>query len=360
VEEAARSRTSYLSTSTRYEQLFRAVFDSSALAIEITNMDGYIVASNPAYQELVGHGPAELSTMRYSDVVHPEDAEIDDAIFQSLVRGECDDYVVEKRFVHKDGATVHGNMHVSLIRDDQDNPLYAMGMIVDLTELKRLEDFRTRFVADAAHELRGPVAALVGFAEILGERWTELTPTQIETTVAALKRQGERLSRLTHALLDLSKIERDRGRLVVSPVRCSEVIGALLEAEPPRPPTTVTVNAPTDVVAMAELGRLEQILRNLLTNAYRYGGMNISIDVTQDEDSVTIAVTDDGTGVSPEMRDKLFDPFWRGSNSAATEGSGLGLAIVSSLIQAMNGRIRCEGASPQGTSFVVTLDRAPQ
>jgi PAS domain S-box-containing protein len=360
MEEAARSRTSYLSGSTRYEQLFRAVFDSSALAIEITNMDGLIVASNPAYQQLVGREANELASMRYSDVVHPDDAEIDDAIFQSLVRGECDDYVVEKRFVHRNGGTVYGNMHVSLIRDEEGKSLYAMGMIVDMTELKRLEEFRHRFVADAAHELRGPVAALVGFAEILGARWGELTPTQVETTVGALKRQGERLSQLTHALLDLSKIERDRDRIVLAPVMVARVFTTLFELEEAPESKTVTTDIPAELAVMADAGRLEQVIRNLLTNAYRYGGDNITVRARGNDDEVTISVSDDGAGVSPDMRAKLFDPFWRGHNSGASQGSGLGLAIVSSLIGAMNGRIDCEEVEPQGLRFVITLKQPPQ
>ncbi|MEA2433444.1 MAG: hypothetical protein QOG54_901 [Actinomycetota bacterium] len=358
MEEAARSRPSYMSTSTRYEQLFRAVFDSSALAIEITNMDGYIVAFNPVYQRLVGREARELNTMRYSDVVHPDDAEIDDTVFQSLLRGECNDYTVEKRFVHRDGGTIYGNMHVSLIRDDEGDPIYAMGMVVDITELKRLEEFRHRFVADAAHELRGPVAALVGFAEILGERWSELTSTQISTTVGALKRQGERLSVLTHALLDLSKIERDKGDVRLAPVPVAEVVSSLLESESPAAGKNVRIEIAPMIAAMAEAGKLEQVLRNLLTNAYRYGGDNIVVEAHEEDESVKIIVRDDGAGVSIDMREKLFDPFWRGGNAGANQGSGLGLAIVSSLVKAMGGNITCEESEPQGLRFVVTLARS--
>jgi PAS domain S-box-containing protein len=360
MDEAARSRTSYLSTSTRYEQLFRAVFDSSALAIEITNMDGFIVASNPAYQQLVGREMNELSSMRYSDVVHPDDAEIDEVIFQSLLDGDCDAYVVEKRFVHSGGATIYGNMHVSLIRDEEGNSLYAMGMIVDITELKRLEEFQHRFVADAAHELRGPVAALVGFAEILGERWADLSPTQIANTIAALKRQGERLSGLTHTLLDLSKIERDKGKIELTPLCLADVVSALLEAEPGPAGKSLRIDVPGDIVAMAEIRRLEQVLRNLLTNAYRYGGTNIVVEAGRDGNNSWVAVYDDGAGVSADMREKLFDPFWRGGNVGSTQGSGLGLAIVSSLVEAMGGRITCEEVEPQGLRFVVTLEAATQ
>jgi PAS domain S-box-containing protein len=356
MDEAAHSPMDYVSTSTRYEQLFRAVFDGSALAIEITNMDGYIVACNPAYQELVGRPTKELTKMRYADVVHPDDADVDDSLYQSLLGGDRDDYVVEKRFVHKNGSTVHGNMHVSMIRDEENRPLYAMGTIVDFTELKRLEEFRHRFVADAAHELRGPVAALVGFSNILAERWEELRPEQVRSTVAALKRQGERLYRLTNALLDLSQVERDRGRIELSPVVLSDALWGLLESEPPPAGKTVLNEIPEGLSASAEIGRLEQVFRNLLTNAYRYGGEIITVRASEDEDSVTIGVADNGAGISPGDRDKLFDPFWRG-HPGATEGTGLGLSIVSSLLRAMNGRITCEDAEPQGLRFLIVLER---
>ena len=141
----------------------------------------------------------------------------------------------------------------------------------------------------------------------------------------------------------------------MTPLSVAEVVTSLLEAEPPPADKDVRTNIPTDVAVMAEIGRLEQVIRNLLTNAYRYGGPNIAIEAGAEEAGAWISVCDDGGGVPAEMREKLFDPFWRGVNAASTQGSGLGLAIVSSLVEAMNGRITCEDLEPQGLRFVVTL-----
>ena len=335
-------------------ELARAVFADSCIAIEVTDMDGYIAGSNPAYQELVGRTHDELVTMRYSDITHQEDSELDLALWNELLAGNLPRYQVEKRFIHKDGSEIAVRIHVSLVRDEAGTPLFAIGVIDDITKWRKLEDFRARFIADAAHELRGPVAALTGFAEILGKQWRELTDEQRHNSFAALERQGARLRELTQALLDLGRIESEPDPELRS-VQLGEIARLAVDAAPPPEGKKVEILMEEDLYALAEGRRLQQVIVNLLTNAYRYGGRSITVGAERKPGEVTLVVQDDGPGVPSATKPHLFDPFVRGQNSANVQGSGLGLAIVNSLITAMRGSIQVSDADPHGARFEVTL-----
>jgi len=335
-------------------ELGRQVFLGSRLAIEVTDMSGLIVASNPAYQEMVGRSQEELASMRYSDITHQEDSELDLTLWQELVAGNLPHYQVEKRFVHKDGSELAVRLHVSLVRDEDGSPAYAIGIVDDITRWRKLEESRARFIADAAHELRGPVAALSGFAEVLGKQWRELSDDQRANAFAALDRQGSRLRDLTQALLDLGRIESEPDPELRA-VQLGEIARLALDAAPPPEGKKVKIRVDESLYALAEGRRLQQVLVNLLTNAYRYGGSSIVIAAERTLTEVVVAVEDDGPGVPADSRDTLFDPFVRGGNSSSVQGSGLGLAIVSSLVTAMRGSIEVADATPQGARFEVTL-----
>jgi signal transduction histidine kinase len=105
----------------------------------------------------------------------------------------------------------------------------------------------------------------------------------------------------------------------------------------------------------AEPVGLSQVVVNLLTNAYRYGGPVIDVEAVADGRGVTITVTDDGPGIAPDLLDRLFQPFIRGTGGAVRGGSGLGLTVAERTIEAFGGSIRYEPAQPTGSRFVIEL-----
>jgi signal transduction histidine kinase len=104
-----------------------------------------------------------------------------------------------------------------------------------------------------------------------------------------------------------------------------------------------------------DAGRLEQVMSNLLTNAYRYGGANVDVSAAVSNGRVTIRVADDGPGVEAGLEASVFEPFARGGQSQSFGGSGLGLAIVKSLCQSMGGDVVYERGADGGAVFAVTL-----
>ena len=213
---------------------------------------------------------------------------------------------------------------------------------------------RSRFVANAAHELRTPLATLRTVAGLLGTRRDDMTADEVEQCCEILERQGRHLEALVADLLDLTTIEHGAvdARVVPSPV--DELLAhAIAIAPPPRHVTLATALEP-GLVVQGDADRLGRVLVNLLTNAYRHGGPDVRVGACGDGDHVVIAVEDDGDGVSPQVAAQLFEPFTRAA-SRRDGGNGLGLAIAQGIVDQHGGSIEYEPRQPRGARFVVRL-----
>ncbi len=233
----------------------------------------------------------------------------------------------------------------------------------DVTDVVRLERVRRDFVANVSHELRTPVAVIVANTEILRDGGVDAS--RAAALLEATARHAERLSRLIADLLDLSRIESGATTLSKSAVsladaseRAVDAVRARAEAKGHR----IEVTVDRALVASADPKALDQVLVNLLDNAVKYTPANGRIRVVASSlpDGAELAVEDDGPGVSPEHRARLFERFYRvdAGRSRDMGGTGLGLAIVKHLVEAMGGTVRVEPLVPNGSRFVVRLPRS--
>lgn len=215
----------------------------------------------------------------------------------------------------------------------------------------RLDEARAVFVARAAHELRSPVAALSVAVGVLSGR----SPVDPETRrlVEIVERSTERLRQLVHRLLDLSELEHGTTHLTLEPVDVGEVVARSLEVEPPPAGRSVTSTVRSGTHAMADALSLEQIVTNLLVNAYRYGGDHVRVEAEPVDGRLRVVVCDDGPGADPTVEASLFEPFARAGGRRG-EGSGLGLAICRRLASAMGASLDYERAGDE-TRFVLDL-----
>lgn len=238
----------------------------------------------------------------------------------------------------------------------------AIGVALDrvrLTEeLRRLDKVKSEFISNAAHELRTPLTAIVGLSSAMAMRHEEMTKEALAGAFDVLDKQAQRMRRLINDLLDLSQIEQGRARLELQPVRLDSTLHHIVDALPPDDRDRLRVEVQNDVMVLADPGRLDQVVTNLLTNAFLYGGQNVILEANRDDGSVVLTVSDDGSGVPKDLQSRLFEPFVRGSDHSEAQGSGLGLAIVQGLIEAFGGSIRYEDRDPRGASFVVELKGA--
>lgn len=224
-------------------------------------------------------------------------------------------------------------------------------------ELRRMDGVKTAFIADAAHELRTPLTILTGMVEVLGEQRDQLTSEEVDRCFDALERQSARANQLVKNLLDLSRLEHSTGAQP-QPVDIGAHVRSALASAPPAEGTSVEVRVDEGTRAVADPDGLEQVLVNLLTNAYKYGGASVTVEGATRGGRVVLEVSDDGPGVETQLLPRLFEPFARGERSTAVGGSGLGMTIVRQLVESVGGAVAYEPRVPNGSRFVVTLPGA--
>jgi PAS domain S-box-containing protein len=321
----------------------------------ITDGQRFLYA-NDAYLRISGYTREEV--LGFDDVwtpTPPEDREaLSDRVRKRLAGGAVQDHY-QARLVHKQGHYVDVEVAVKLLHTDEGPRIISI--IRDITEQKRMEMFRDKFIADAAHEMRTPIATLAGMTDVLVNDYRDMNHDELERSMSVLRRQGERLSALLTNMLDLTRLQQGRLTVEIEPTPLSTLVERVVQGLP-IPEGKTVVSRVDDLAVLADPNRLDQVVTNLVTNAVRYGGDEIAIVAESDGDRVEIRFTDDGAGVPEDLVPHLFDPFTRGANSSGTGGAGLGLAIVRELVTAQDGEITYEAAEAGGAEFKVRLRRA--
>ncbi|HJR18544.1 MAG TPA: ATP-binding protein, partial [Actinomycetota bacterium] len=222
----------------------------------------------------------------------------------------------------------------------------ALDRVHLIEEMGRLDQARRAFIANAAHELRTPLTAILGFSSMVAADPRRMPPEQLQQAMEAVHRHSLRMRTLVNNLLDLTQIDAGKLNVSVVPVSLPEAARQALESAPVPEDKSVSLDVP-DVKVVADRLRLEQVIANLLVNAYKYGGSHVSVTGHKENGSVVVSVIDNGLGIAEPLRSRLFEPFVRGA-AVGKEGSGLGLAIVRSLLRAFGGDIWYEDVSPHG------------
>ncbi|MDQ1712687.1 MAG: hypothetical protein QOE45_2137 [Frankiaceae bacterium] len=289
--------------------------------------------------------------------IHPDDrADAYAGIGRTVATGE--EYTGDYRILRADGSIRWMHTRGRALHDASGAVTALVGTAQDVTEARRLDQLRSDFVANAAHELRTPLTTVAGMATLLATQRDRLTDTELAEVFDALGRQGQRARQLVTNLLDLSRLEAGRVPVQLSPTSVVRVIDLAVETAPPPTPALLSVVIAPDLTVLADADRLSDIVVNLLTNAYRYGGPTIELRAEEWEGEVRISVTDDGNGVPGDILGELFQPFSRSAAVTGTPGSGLGLAISQRLATALGGHLDHEPREPRGARFVVTLRAA--
>lgn len=227
-----------------------------------------------------------------------------------------------------------------------------------MAELNRM---KSSFLANISHELRTPLTAVIGFARTLQGRGTNLSDDERLRLLDRIETQARRLHRLVEDLLDEAHLDRGALRVSNEPVRVEVVVEHVVSAIPDAV-HRLRVELPTELpLVIADGGRLEQVLGNLVDNARKYSpvGSEIVIGGAATERGMELWVADEGRGIEPSFLPNLFQPFTQADigDTRRDHGVGLGLSICKGLIEAMGGSIDVESAPGRGSRFTVVLPR---
>jgi PAS domain S-box-containing protein len=330
------------------EARFRSAFDDAPIGMGLVSIEGRWLEVNRSLCEIVGYAEDDLLAMDVEAITHPDDRD-DGAYLHGVLEGDLRSAHVERRYIHADCREVCVAVNVSLIHDAHAQPAFIF-QVADITERKRLEAFKQHFIQNAAHELRSPLTSISGIAETISDHRANINGELFEELIEALVRQSARARHLIDNLLDLSSLEKKPSVLLV-PVDMHEAVARAIDLSVPPDGVRPANEVPDWLFVMADASRLEQVLVNLLVNAYHYGGGAITVEAVEDDQHVVVTVRDDGDGVPARFVPRLFDAFTRGTNAGTKLGSGLGLAIVKHILEVMGGTLWYEPALPRGASF---------
>ena len=219
----------------------------------------------------------------------------------------------------------------------------------------------TDFVANASHELRTPLASIIGYVETLREDVEGLDPRMADKFLGTIQREAKRLQDLVSDLMSLSRIEAEKHELPSKTLDLSKLVErAAHDAASGERASLLDFETAQPFEVLGDRQQLEQLVRNLVDNAFKYGnqGERVTVRLHPRGDSrVRLTVTDRGDGISPEHIPQLTRRFYRTDpgRSRASGGTGLGLAIVKHIVERHRGRLDIDSTPGEGTRVTVTL-----
>uniref|UniRef100_UPI0040497F52 sensor histidine kinase n=1 Tax=Candidatus Planktophila sp. TaxID=2175601 RepID=UPI0040497F52 len=215
-----------------------------------------------------------------------------------------------------------------------------------------------RFVADASHELRTPITAIRGFAE-LHRQGAVAGEEKTKELIGRIENESKRMGSLVEDLLLLARLDQSR-QMKSEPVNLSKlVLDAVESARAAGPSHPVTFNHfDEEIYALGDNDRIHQVVANLLANARTHtpAGTAIDVSVTQSDDGVRIRIADNGPGLSRRDQKRIFERFYRADSSRVRtdgEGTGLGLSIVDAVMRAHAGQVSVESEIGKGAAFTL-------
>ena len=356
------------------ELRFRSLFESAPIPVAITLPDGRLLEVNQAYLDMLGYKRDELEALTFMELTHPEDrtATTTDVV-EAMMAGRIQHFRSEKRYLHKSGRVVWGDLSVSAVRNPDGTVAYFIAQVQDVTLRKEAEkklreavERKDRFLAILSHELRNPLAAMRYAVELEKEHRGD--ENALPWAKEVLERQVFNLSRMVNDLLDTQRIELGLVELRLKKIPLEPVVRSAFAAVSSiyqEKQQAICVEVAPDLVVEGDEVRLEQVFVNLLHNAVKFtpSRSKIWLDAKRQGEEVLITISDDGAGIPEEMLSRIFEPFLQVDRSLehSDGGLGLGLAVVRTLVEMHRGHVEVRNHHPDpGVTFSVRLPRVAE
>jgi PAS domain S-box-containing protein len=384
------------------EERFRLTFDSAPIGMALVGLDFKPIRANSALCRMLGYSEQELTELSAIELTHPEDIEADMEMAEQLLRGEIPRFTIEKRYLTKSSDIVWGQLSVSLVRDKDENILYALSMVEDITERKRSEEERARLLSQeqdaralaeravraqeellslVSHDLRNPIAVVKGVTQLIQRRIARGNLLDVEQLNSEMTKLAEAVARMDKFIEDLSTPQHlapgqplSLTRQRVDLVHLAQRVAESHRQESKQHRLVIEAESP-EVVGSWDPVRLEQVLDNLITNAVKYspqgGVVKISVGYEGNRPSeptaanpqdkaeevrAFVSVRDKGMGIPADDLSHIFEWYRRGSNVRETiRGSGVGLAGARQIVEQHGGHIAVESQEGAGSAFTILL-----
>jgi two-component system phosphate regulon sensor histidine kinase PhoR len=325
--------------------------------VMVASGDGIISLVNPAFRSMFGitggvEGKSLVEISRHPDLL---------AAFNEL-RASSGELVREIHLLSGDSTLL--THWVPLMNNGGEQGVVAV--FQDISERKRVENMRRDFVANVSHELRTPISVIKGYAETLLEGVMESDRERATRFIGVIHQHSERLASLINDILTLSRLESNQASLELQPLDATGTMAkaCMLLDEAAQAKGVVIRNEAQQGMSriIADQGRLEQVLINLLENAVKYTpqGGTVRIFTEDEEGFVRISVADTGIGIPSKDIPRIFERFYRVDEARSREqgGTGLGLSIVKHIVHLHGGEVSVGSEQGKGSVFSFTLRKA--
>ncbi len=378
------------------EQRYRAIFDSVSIGVTVVDPQGLIIEANPAFCTMMGSTAADLLRRPLADFQLP-DVQADDGTAAAVGGGQAR----RQRYLTPDGRVLQVAATLHTLRDADGQPVATVGALQELTQVLRLREAererdeaevasrtKSEFLANLSHELRAPLNAIIGFAQMLGRTGDgggkpddDGDSLDQRHGLAQIRQAGWHLLDMINDVLDLSRMEAGHLRLTLLPVSLADLAQeAMAMVEPAALQAGVALDlslSPQADRVQADALRLRQVLINLLGNAVKYNrpGGRVTLRTRPGAlGEVVVEVEDTGIGMSESQIGELFRPFHRlgrertglaggpglhgvQASTHGIQGTGIGLVICRKLCALMGGELSVASREGEGSVFGLRLPR---
>lgn len=361
---------------------YKQLLEKSPICFAQVDIDKGILYANPALCAFTGYSCNELKSKTFSEITHPEDIEKDVLEFERMLKGEINEYRLQKRYIQKSGKIVWGDLFVSLIPGEHHDAHFSIfASVIDITLKKKTEEellkhkgkeeessrLKSTFLAIISHELRTPLNPIIGFSSILKESSTDETVVEFATLI---NNSGNEMLKLIEDLFDLSFNKGQNIKCNYKPVlyidlysialACLEEI--IINSGKSDQIEIISSNCTKNINYIVEVdhAKILQVLSILFKNAVKFihhGEIEFGSEISKDINTIRLFVRDTGIGIEEEKIKIIFNLFRQANDSYSRpyDGLGIGLAIAKQLVNIMGGTIEVESKVGKGSIFSFTI-----
>jgi len=368
--------TSRLELESSYNTLIavqRETIDNLAEGLAVWRSDARLALFNPAYANLWGLKPRDLEGMPHASQIIPQlehifSGEVWGEVSHILQQATISRHEARGRLITADGRVVEfatiplpdGGM-LNRFNDISDTLKVELALREKNAALEQAEKLKQEFLANVSYQLRTPLNAMMGFAEVLAKQYFgELNERQMEYAVG-MAQAGEKLISLINDILDLSTIEAGYLALQIRPLDIYPMAKSLYDLTfewARKQSIELTLDCPKNIGSVeADERRLKQVLLNLISNAIKFTpeGGKIALKVERLDNKIAFHVIDSGIGISKEDQQKIFSPFVQLQQNQRHTGAGLGLSLVKSIMDLHGGEVHLESDTGHGTHITCLI-----
>lgn len=337
---------------------FRALMESTSDAVKIVDLDGRVRAWNAGCETLYGYKAREVIGHVLPHML-PGDRSRAVADFRRIASMGIVEEDREMAAVRKDGSRVAVAVTAVPLQDAEGLPAGVLTIVRRVDADSRLDQMQGDFLSLVSQELRNPLTAVLGFAQLLARPEIAEDPTKRARTVRALESRTQEMAAVVDDLLLASRLERGELRLRRQATDLATLVTeTVTRFEQFQPKHRFLIDVDTRVEPIdVDPRRIEQALTNLLSNAVKYspGSEDVRISALPDGDQVVLSVADKGDGIPLADLERVFDRFYKGGASKGEPGAGLGLYLVRMIAEAHGGSVSVASKPKKGSTFTIRL-----